>query len=123
MSKDLRTISVYLHTHTHVHSHAYRYVKQCEIFLLDGRISCEMFASECLPTLIHLARDKVPNVRIAVAKMLKESVLGIGMVLPACAWYYICTSTSLCIMEVKLIMLLLHTQHSSGSLEMRLILM
>ena len=58
-----------------------RYVKQCEVFLLDGRISCEMFASECLPTLIHLARDKVPNVRIAVAKMLKESVLGIGMVL------------------------------------------
>ena len=58
-----------------------RYVKQCEVFLLDGRISCEMFASECLPTLIHLARDKVPNVRIAVAKMLKESVLGIGKVL------------------------------------------
>lgn len=55
-----------------------RYVKQCETFLLDGRISCEMFASECLPTLLHLARDKVPNVRIAVAKMLKESVLGIG---------------------------------------------
>lgn len=62
-----------------------RYVKQCEVFLLDGRISCEMFASECLPTLIHLARDKVPNVRIAVAKMLKESVLGIGMILPPLA--------------------------------------
>ena len=76
-------------THTHMHSHACRYVKQCEIFLLDGRISCEMFASECLPTLIHLARDKVPNVRIAVAKMLKESVLGIGMVLPVRAWYYV----------------------------------
>ncbi len=52
---------------------------------MDGRISCELFASECLPILLQLARDKVPNVRIAVARMIKESVLKIGETsLPVC---------------------------------------
>lgn len=74
----------YVHDFTHLCTNISRYVKQCELFLLDGRISCEMFASECLPTLIHLARDKVPNVRIAVARMLKDSVLSIGRVLFGC---------------------------------------
>ena len=31
-----------------------------------------------LPTLLLLSRDKVPNIRIAIAKLLKESVLSIG---------------------------------------------
>ena len=55
-----------------------RFVKQCEMFLLHDHISCELFACECLPTLLQLARDKVPNVRIAIAKLLKDSVMSSG---------------------------------------------
>jgi len=55
-----------------------RFVKQCETFLLHEHISCELFACECLPTLLQLARDKVPNVRIAIAKLLNDSVMSSG---------------------------------------------
>ena len=66
------------HTHTHTHTHTHRYVKQCGSFLTEGRVSYSVFALECLPTLFQLAKDKVPNIRIAVAKLLKETVLNIG---------------------------------------------
>ena len=55
-----------------------RFVKQCEIFLLNEHITQELFASECLPCLLLLARDKVPNVRIAIAKLLKDTVMSRG---------------------------------------------
>lgn len=68
-----------LHTHTCTHILLLlRYVKQCGSFLTEGRISCEVFASECLPTLIQLSKDNVANIRIAVAKLLKDTVLSIG---------------------------------------------
>ena len=55
-----------------------RYVKQCETFFLNKHISWEVFCKECLAGVLQLARDKVPNVRIAVAKLLKDSILSPG---------------------------------------------
>ena len=34
--------------------------------------------SECLPSLLSLAVDKVPNVRLALGRMVKDTLLSIG---------------------------------------------
>ena len=53
-------------------------MKQCETFLLNQHISYEVFSRECLPSVLLLARDKVPNIRIAIAKLLKDSIMQCG---------------------------------------------
>ena len=54
------------------------YIKQCVTFLIEGCISCEVFVAECLPSLLTLVADKVPNVRLSLAKTIKESLVNIG---------------------------------------------
>ena len=55
-----------------------RYVRQVESFLSEGRVSNEVFATHCLPTLLILSCDRVSNVRLSVARVLKDTVLSIG---------------------------------------------
>ena len=57
---------------------SFRFVKQCQRFIEENRLSRSLFAAECLPTLITLSYDKIPNIRIAVARLLKNHVLEIG---------------------------------------------
>ena len=45
-------------------------MKQCELFLHKRLISYSLFGTECLPSLLTLSNDVVPNVRLAVARTL-----------------------------------------------------
>ncbi len=48
------------------------------MFVTEGQVLYEVFATECLPQLYALARDKVPNIRLAVGRLLHDSILSIG---------------------------------------------
>ena len=66
-------------------SSSFRFVKQCQRFIEENRLSRSLFATECLPTLITLSYDKIPNIRIAVARLLKNHLLEIGNGIFFCA--------------------------------------
>lgn len=50
------------------------YVKQCDMFLQEKRVNPSVFAVECIPSLISLSRDEVPNIRMAVGKLLHQTL-------------------------------------------------
>lgn len=47
--------------------------------ITNGAISGEKFAKEMLPNLLNLSWDKVPNVRLVVARTLRQNVIGMGI--------------------------------------------
>jgi hypothetical protein len=51
------------------------YIHQCTTFLVEKCISSEVFVSECLPSLLSLVSDKVPNVRLALARAVRETLM------------------------------------------------
>ena len=55
-----------------------RYAKQCELFLQRRLISYSLFATDCLPSLLKLSNDIVPNVRLIVARTLHSSLSDIS---------------------------------------------
>lgn len=57
-----------------------------ESFLSEGKITSEAFAEQCLPTLLALSQDRVSNVRLTVARVLKDTILSIGMCTGVCVW-------------------------------------
>ena len=76
------------------------YVKQCDMFLQEKRVNPSVFAVECIPSLISLSRDEVPNIRMAVGKLLHQTLSNTGSIylysvhlsvcLSACLSVYIC---------------------------------
>jgi serine/threonine-protein phosphatase 4 regulatory subunit 1 len=48
------------------------YISQCRRFVVEQCISSEVFVSECLPNLLPLVADKVPNVRLALARAVRD---------------------------------------------------
>ena len=56
----------------------YSYITQCRNFLAEQCISSEVFVSECLPSLLALVSDKVPNIRLALARAVRETLANRG---------------------------------------------
>lgn len=56
----------------------YRFVQSCTNLLLEGHISAQLFAKELLEAVVLLATDPIPNVRIAVARILKQVIIANG---------------------------------------------
>lgn len=59
----------------------YRYAQVCHRVLADESIKMEQFAKELLPSVITLSMDKIPNVRLSVAKLLSQRLLHLGTVI------------------------------------------
>ncbi|KAK2579862.1 hypothetical protein KPH14_007545 [Odynerus spinipes] len=55
------------------------YALLCAQLISNGAISGEKFAKEMLPSLLNLSWDKVPNVRLAVARTLSQNVVVMGI--------------------------------------------
>lgn len=62
-------------------------MKLCSLLLNERRLPHWMFASECLPVLFNLASDPVPNVKLTLAQLLKDTVLKTSE----------CTSITMCV--------------------------
>ena len=55
-----------------------RFVQVCHRSLVDSSLEPDQFSKELLPSLLTLALDKVPNVRIATAQLFSQGLLPIG---------------------------------------------
>ncbi|XP_035726061.1 serine/threonine-protein phosphatase 4 regulatory subunit 1-like isoform X1 [Vespa mandarinia] len=55
------------------------YALLCAQLIAGNAISGEKFAKEMLPSLLNLSWDKVPNVRLAVARTLSQNVIAMGI--------------------------------------------
>lgn len=58
--------------------HRQIYALVCSHLIRNGAITASMFSKEMLPYLIGLSVDRVPNVRLAVARTLATNVVGMG---------------------------------------------
>lgn len=56
-----------------------RFVQSCTNLLLEGHISPQLFGKELLEAVVLLATDPIPNVRLAVARILKQVIIANGM--------------------------------------------
>lgn len=54
------------------------YVFVCAKLISSNAISGDRFSNEMLPNLLQLSSDKVPNVRLAVARTLSRNVVPMG---------------------------------------------
>ena len=54
------------------------YALVCSQLIKDKAIEKDIFMKELLPCLLNLSQDKVPNVRLAVARTLATDVLNIA---------------------------------------------
>lgn len=54
------------------------YALLCSHLLHNGAIAASMFTKEMLPNLLNLSLDRVPNVRLAVARTLANNVSTLG---------------------------------------------
>ena len=54
------------------------YAQLCYYILEDGSLTSEQFANELLPSLLSLGSDRIPNVRIALAKVLAQHIMHSG---------------------------------------------
>ncbi|GAB1861274.1 Serine/threonine-protein phosphatase 4 regulatory subunit 1 [Camponotus japonicus] len=59
--------------------HRQIYALVCSHLIRNGAITGSMFSKEMLPYLIGLSVDRVPNVRLAVARTLATDVVGMGL--------------------------------------------
>ena len=50
----------------------------CAKIISNNAISGDRFSQEMLPTLLEISSDKVPNVRLVVARTLSENVVPMG---------------------------------------------
>lgn len=55
-----------------------RFVQSCTNLLLEGHISVQLFGKELLEAVVLLATDPIPNVRLAVARILKQVIIANG---------------------------------------------
>ena len=55
-----------------------RFVQSCTNLLLEGHISVQLFTKELLEAVVLLATDPIPNVRLAVARILKQVIIANG---------------------------------------------
>lgn len=70
----------------------------CQTISEDDCLPMDQFAVHLLPHLLHLASDRVPNVRVLLAKTLKQTLLEKGEWWEGLHWadgVYLCPSTSL----------------------------
>ena len=56
----------------------FRYAQLSYYILEDGSLTAEQFANELLPSLLSLGLDRIPNVRIALAKVLAQHIMHSG---------------------------------------------
>ena len=55
-----------------------RFIDLCEKFLLTQCVSWELFRDECLPQLLAMHTDRVPNIRMAVARVISHILYSCG---------------------------------------------
>lgn len=55
------------------------YVQACQQVLRIDALTLDQFSKELLPSLLTLSMDKIPNVRIAVAQLISQCLLPLGL--------------------------------------------
>ena len=55
-----------------------RFIDLCEKFLLTQCVSWELFRGECLPQLLAMHTDRVPNIRMAVGRVVSHILYSYG---------------------------------------------
>lgn len=55
-----------------------RFVQSSTNLLLEGHVSAQLFGKELLEAVVLLATDPIPNVRLAVARILKQVIIANG---------------------------------------------
>lgn len=67
----------------------FRYVYICQEFIVQNSLPPDQFAEDALPQLLYLCWDRVPNVRIAIARCLAAVIWPLGrFLLSPCNWIY-----------------------------------
>ena len=65
------------------------YAHLCHTLLEDETDTSEQFCQEFLPSLLTLLSDRIPNVRLSVARTLTKNILDTGMYTCILSlWYY-----------------------------------
>ena len=70
----------------------HRYAQLCYYILEDMSLTAEQFAHELLPSLLSLGADRIPNVRISLAKVLAQHIMHSGS-FPQCKCSIVATVT------------------------------